>query len=204
MHAYLIISHSKNNQNSAIDSLAKKLHSKIMEYPIPKIEDVRNLNNLIRLSFEEPTLIVSPNVNEATEEALNAFLKNLEEPQDNIYFALTSPSTKKVLPTIVSRCEIVLVKGAEEPENAPEIEEFLNLPEGKKLSFIEKIKDREKALELAENSVNFIHSLLHENDVKYTLVAANLEEACKTYSRLKANGNVNLQLVNFVINYKNG
>ena len=92
---------------TATDNLAKKLHAKILEFPLSKIDDVRSLNNLIRLSFDEPTLVVSENIHEATEEALNAFLKNLEEPQENIYFVLTAPSTRKVLPTIVSRCEIV-------------------------------------------------------------------------------------------------
>ena len=108
MHAYLLISQN-SNLKPQIDDLAKKLHAKIMDFPLVKIEDVRNLNNLIRLSFAEPTLIVSENIHEAGEEALNAFLKNLEEPQENIYFVLTAPSVRKVLPTIVSRCQIVKI-----------------------------------------------------------------------------------------------
>lgn len=200
MHAYLLV--GTNNFQQAIDTLAKKFKTKIFDYKIQKISDVRNLNNLIRLSFDQPTLIVSENIHEATEEALNAFLKNLEEPQENIYFALTAPSTRHVLPTIVSRCQIVRVVGDRKiaTENS-EIEQFLKLSVGEKLAYIDKIRDREKAVELAENSVQFLHSKLHGNEVKYDIVAKNIEIADKTLSRLKANGNVNLQLTNFVIKY---
>ena len=200
MHAYLLVSQNLNLK-SQIEELAKKLKAKIFEFPIIKIEDTRNLNNLIRLSFDQPTLIVSENIYEATEEALNAFLKNLEEPQENIYFALTAPSTRHVLPTIVSRCQIIRVQSTKYKVQSTDIEDFLKMSIGEKLAYIDKIRDREKAVELAENSVQFLHSKLHENEVKYDIVAKNIEIADKTLTRLKANGNVNLQLTNFVIKY---
>ncbi len=197
MHAFLLIG---NNNDPA--SLAKKLGAKILEFPLAKIEDVRNLNNLIRLSFDEPSLIVSENIHEATEEALNALLKNLEEPQDNIYFALTAPSVRKVLPTIVSRCQIIKITNDKLQITNEEVEKFLSMKIGEKLGFVDKIKDRQKAIELAENTVLFLHSKLHENEVKYSITAKNIEAAEGTLSRLKRNGNVNLQLANFAINLK--
>jgi DNA polymerase III delta prime subunit len=151
-------------------------------------------------------LIVCRDIHNAGEEALNAFLKNLEEPQENIYFALTAPSTRKVLPTIVSRCEVIrLIVTLRDNNlqfiiNNEEAEKFIKLTTGEKLAYIDKIKDREKAIELAENLVNFLHSGLHENTVKYSVQAKNIEVAQKTLSGLKANGNVNLQLSNMVIN----
>jgi len=152
------------------------------------------------LSFQEPTLIVCENINDAGEEALNAFLKNLEEPQDNIYFALTAPSIRKVLPTIVSRCEIIKVLSTKYSVLSEDTERFMKKTTGEKLAFIDKIKDRNKAIEFAENTVNFLHGTLHENDVKYDIQAKNIEAAEKTLSGLKANGNVNLQLTNMTIN----
>ena len=199
MHAYLLIGQGTDNFRKTSENLSKKLHAKIMEFPLIKIEDVRSLNNLIRLSFNEPTLVVCRNIHEAGEEALNAFLKNLEEPQENIYFALTAPSTRKVLPTIVSRCEIIRVQGVMNSLQMGDAEKFMHLTTGKKLAYIDKIKDRDKAIELAESLVYFLHSSLHENGVKYSIQATNLETAAKTLSGLKANGNVNLQLSNFVI-----
>ncbi|HKC04495.1 MAG TPA: hypothetical protein VKC54_01340 [Patescibacteria group bacterium] len=200
MHAYLLIGQEISNFQFPISNLAQKLKAKILNFPIVKIEDARNLNNLIRLSFDEPTLIVIENINEAGDEALNALLKNLEEPQENIYFALTSPSIRKVLPTIVSRCEIVRVQSTEYKVQSDDAEKFLAMKPGEKLNHVDKIKDREKAIEFAENTVNFLHSQLHLKDVKYGIQAKNIEAAEKTLSGLKANGNVNLLLTNLVIN----
>jgi DNA polymerase III delta prime subunit len=201
MHAYLLVSQN-SDFDSDINKLAGKIHAKIVEFPLAKIEDVRNLNGLIRLSFDKPTLIVCRDIHEAGEEALNAFLKNLEEPQENIYFALTAPSVRRVLPTIVSRCQII------RPANYQsliidnhEIKDFLSMTIGEKFSYIDKIKDRAKAIEFAENMVNFMHKGLHENVVKYEYEAENIRLAIKTLSGLKANGNVNLQLSNFAIKY---
>jgi len=203
MHAFLLISQNSNCK-SQIEELAEKLHAKVMEFPLVKIDDVRSLNSLIRLEFNEPTLIVCQNIHEAGEEALNAFLKNLEEPQENIYFALTTTSIRKVLPTIVSRCEVIRVKNQESKVLNEEIEQFSKLTTGEKLAYIDKIKDRSKATEFVENMVFFLHSQLQSGVVKYESQVSLLEASTKTLSRLKANGNVNLQLSNLVIQISNG
>ncbi|HUC94579.1 MAG TPA: hypothetical protein VMR19_01045 [Candidatus Saccharimonadales bacterium] len=199
MHAYLFVGREITNDKSQIANLAEKLHAKIMEFPLVKIDDVRSLNNLIRLSFNQPTLIVCQNIHEAGEEALNAFLKNLEEPQENIYFALTAPSTRKVLPTIVSRCQIIRIRNEELRIKNDGTEEFIKLSTGQKLAFVDKIKDREKAIELAESLVNFLHSQLHLEKIDYSKVTKNLEIAGQTLANLKANGNISLQLTNLSI-----
>jgi len=203
MHAYLLVGPT-DNQQSAISNLAKKLNAKILEFSINKIEDTRNLNNLIRLSFDSPTLIYCENIQEAGEEALNAFLKNLEEPQENIYFAMTTPSVRSVLPTIVSRCQVIKTAGGRQStnENQQEIEDFLSMTTGEKLSYIDKIKDRNMAIEFAVNMVFFMHGSLHKNGVQYNSWAEDIKVATKTLSGLKANGNVNLQLSNLAINLK--
>ncbi len=192
MHAFLLISQNTDCKLQ-IEELAKKLKTKIMEFPLVKIEDVRDLNNLLRLSFSEPTLIVSENVENATEEALNAFLKNLEEPQDNIYFALTASSVRKVLPTIVSRCQIIKIKNAKsEIGNEEEIEQFLGMESSQKLAFFDKIGDRTKAIDFIESLIFFLHD---KRDL------TNMELLLKTRTCLKANGNVNLHLTNLVAQY---
>lgn len=201
MHAFLLIGSDKEKLKTKSEELAKKLNAKILEYPLVKIDDVRSLNNLIRLSFNEPTLIVCQNIHEAGEEALNAFLKNLEEPQENIYFVLTAPTTRKVLPTIVSRCQVIKITNDKlQMTNFDGTEEFIKMTTGQKLAYIDKIKDRKQAIELAESLVYFLHGSLHNNEVKYTNQARNIETVEKTLSGLKANGNVNLQLTNLVIN----
>lgn len=193
MHAFLIVGQDNEKLKNKIEELSKKLNAKIWEYPLVKIEDVRNLNNLIRLEFNEPTLIVCKNIHEIGEEALNAFLKNLEEPQPNIYFALTAPSVRKVLPTIVSRCQIVKsVNSQQSTVNSQEIIQFLEMSTGQRLAFFDKIKDRKETINFVENIIYFLHE---KKDF------TNMEILLKTLTRLKANGNVNLQLTNLITQY---
>jgi len=85
--------------------------------------------------------------------------------------------------------------------NNYEAEKFMGLTVGEKLAYASKINDRTRAIELAESLVNFLHRTIHESDVKYSITVKNIEAAQKTLTRLKANGNVNLQLSNFVIKY---
>jgi hypothetical protein len=85
-----------------------------------------------------------------------------------------------------------------------EAEKIMGLTVGEKLAYTSKIKDRDVAIELAESMVNFLHGGLHQNDIKYDVIVKNIEAAQKTLTRLKANGNVNLQLSNLVINISNG
>jgi DNA polymerase III gamma/tau subunit len=204
MHAFLLIGSNLGKLETKGRQLASEFHARVLPFPLLKIDDVRSLNNLIRLSFSQPTLIFCPNIHEAGEEALNAFLKNLEEPQENIHFVLTAPSVRKVLPTIASRCQVIKIV-SEKPQitdkESSEIQKFLHMSIGKKLSYIDKIKDRQIAIEFAENMVNFMHGTLHEKEVQYSMKAKNIDLALKTLARLKANGNVNLQLSNFVTNY---
>jgi hypothetical protein len=202
MHAFLLIGTNNEELRTKSEELAKKLKAKIMNFPLVKIEDVRDLNNLLRLSFNEPTLIVSENIEEATEEALNAFLKNLEEPQPNIYFALTASSIRKVLPTIVSRCQIVKSANLQirKSTNEEEINAFLEMTGSQKLAFFGKMStappkgvgDRNKVIEFIESLIFFLHA---KHELK------NMEILLKTRTCLKANGNVNLHLTNLVTHY---
>lgn len=192
MHAFLLIGSNNEELKTKSEELAKKLHAKIMDFPLAKIEDVRDLNNLLRLSFNEPTLIVSENIEGATEEALNAFLKNLEEPQENIYFALTAPSVRKVLPTIVSRCQIIKVQGEKHVLQNDDVEQFLDMKSSQKLAFFDKIRDRNEAIDFIESLIFFLHD---KGDL------TNMEMLIKTRACLKANGNVNLHLTNLVAHY---
>lgn len=43
-------------------------------------------------------------------EAVNALLKNLEEPGENIHFILLTNSPSKLLPTVLSRCAVYFLK----------------------------------------------------------------------------------------------
>ncbi len=199
MHAYLLVGNNGNELKIKSGELAKQFDAKIMEYPLQKIEDVRNLNNFLRLTIKEPTLIYVPNIHETGIEALNAFLKNLEEPQENLYFVLTAPSTRKVLPTIVSRCQVIKINTSELVINNEDAEEFMKKTLNEKILETDKIKDREVAIEFVTNLINNLHTLIHTNGVDYKSLSQNIEIMTTTLNNLKKNGNINLQLTNMVI-----
>ena len=193
MHAFLIVGNSEEERGVRIEEMAMKLNAKIFEFPIAKIEDTRELNKFLRLGFSEPTLIVIHNIHEATIEALNAFLKNLEEPQTNINFILTAPTTSSVLPTIVSRCQIIKMPNAKSQIlNKTQVKQFLTLNTDQRIQFFDTIKERAEAISFIEDLIFYLH-----NKKDFT----NLEILVETLTRLKAYANVNLQLTYLAIKY---
>ena len=69
------------------------------------INQIRNLiNNLNKSSFNNKSrLVLIDNIELLNINSVNALLKILEEPNDNIYFILIN-NNKKILPTLKSRC----------------------------------------------------------------------------------------------------
>lgn len=80
-----------------------------------RIEQVRELQYSLSLApYEaERRIALLPDVHEATYHAWNALLKTLEEPSDRVVLLLTAPSTDMLLPTIVSRCEVIPLRPVE-------------------------------------------------------------------------------------------
>ena len=199
VHAYLLIGRGEKLKKEA-SSLAKKLGAKEFEYPLAKIEDVRALNSFVSLTVDAPTAIVIQGVDAATDEALSAFLKNLEEPQENLYYILTAASERLLLPTIVSRCQVIRIKEAESSDSNKELAEaFLKKAPAEKLKFLEPIREREAAREWVESFTFGIHKLIKEGGQNYKTLAEAAKASELTYLRLKANGNVTLQLTNLVV-----
>lgn len=201
MHAFLIEGVGEPLEKE-IAALAKNLKAKLFTYPVSKIEDVRALNSFISLRLSTPTAILIRGVDEATDEALNAFLKNLEEPQENLYFILTAASHHKVLPTVVSRCQIVKTISTQASQEDRKLAmDFLKKSAGEKISFLEAIRDRESATEFVSELSLGLHELLREGESDYGVLARGLRATELTRKRLKANGNVTLQLTNLVISF---
>ncbi|MGA9191175.1 MAG: DNA polymerase III subunit delta' [Anaerolineales bacterium] len=77
-----------------------------------KIDDVRKLQHELSLSPYQANrrVAVMPDFETATTEAANALLKTLEEPPPNVVLVLTAATEESVLPTIVSRCEVIALR----------------------------------------------------------------------------------------------
>ncbi|MEK7061260.1 MAG: hypothetical protein AAB954_01215 [Patescibacteria group bacterium] len=199
MHAFLIIGNSEE-RIAYSKKLVAKLKVKTLEFPLSKIADTRELGKVTKLSFNTPTAILINSIDEITEEAGNAFLKNLEEPQENIFYILTANSLAAVLPTIVSRCQIIKVKGQRLKVKNENTEKFLELTTGGKLAVVDKIKDRGEAKEFIQNLIEISHFNLLNSDKNKIITVMDLEILIKTLNNLKSNGNVGLQLACLTIN----
>lgn len=198
MHAFLVVGKNKNSIEARIGELVSELSLKTYEFPLAKIDDVRNLIKFTKLSFSRKTGIILKDIDQTTHEALNAFLKNLEEPQDHLYYILSASSEEAVLPTIASRCQVVYVEGENSAHvDINETKDFITLPIEQKLIFMAKLNDRIKAISFLQNLIITSHELLLQGYNTTNLIEGSQE----ALNRISKNGNVQLQLTNFIVNF---
>ncbi len=72
------------------------------------VEDIRNLIEQVRIPPQIGThsVYIIDEVHMLSSQAFNAFLKTLEEPPEYAIFVLATTEKHKILPTILSRCQI--------------------------------------------------------------------------------------------------
>lgn len=77
-----------------------------------KVEQVRDLQHMLSLSPYESNYRVALllRLEEANANAQNALLKTLEEPNDRVVILVTADDPENLLPTIVSRCELLRLR----------------------------------------------------------------------------------------------
>ncbi|MFB6258998.1 MAG: DNA polymerase III subunit gamma/tau, partial [Flavobacteriales bacterium] len=73
-----------------------------------KVEHIRELIEQVRLAPQVGSykVYIIDEVHMLSQQAFNAFLKTLEEPPEHAIFILATTEKHKVLPTILSRCQI--------------------------------------------------------------------------------------------------
>ncbi len=125
--------------------------------------------------------VILEDASRLTDEAQNALLKTLEELPETALFILGADSDSKLLPTVVSRCEITILprwNHDSTPEvEVKEIEKLLESSIAERFEYIEKLKDREEffhaliayfhknlASHLEGGNVNFLKELLQAED----------------------------------------
>lgn len=74
--------------------------------------DIELIQNTFKKSSLEGKvkIYIIENIEYSTKEAMNTLLKMLEEPEDGIYALFTAQNINRVLPTILSRCQIIDIK----------------------------------------------------------------------------------------------
>lgn len=201
MNSFLIVSKDKEKIEEKIEEITKTNNAIKSNFSLKKINDARELKQLTKLSHNQKIVIVIRNIEEASIPALNAILKNIEEPNQNVIFILTTKNIKSVLPTVVSRCQIIKLKSEEkiDAKIASKYLEFLNLKKGSQLLFINKIQKREDALKFLKELILTCQENIHQEENREK-IANCLIQAHQAILAIKANGNVKLQLTRMVIN----
>lgn len=200
MHSYLVVGKNAKEVDKEVEKLSKKLKTQNVEFELKKIDHVRDLNKFTRFKTNRPTAVIIKHIDKATKEALSAFLKNLEEPQENIHYVLTASSEHNILPTVLSRCQVVRVNTGKQVLDKLKAKEFLKMSTGEKLAHVSLIKKRDESVDFVENLILVAHAYLHSKNLKnQKKIIDFMEKSQSTLLSLKANGNVSLQLANFVL-----
>lgn len=199
MHAYLIVG-DKEKVASQIKKLTEESVEDSFSFNLAKIDDVRDLTKFLMLKRDEKSGIVIEDIQKATDEALNAFLKLLEEPPQNIYFFLTTDKASSVMSTIRSRCTLITA-GSDNTSDEETFKTFYKKNLTEKFATVLPIKEREDAIEFVTILLYSAHAALTKNQNEK--ISKFLEIANKTLNSLNANGNVFLHLNLMVIESEN-
>jgi len=72
------------------------------------VDDIRNLTDQVRIppQMGKYSVYIIDEVHMLSQQAFNAFLKTLEEPPKHAIFILATTEKHKIIPTILSRCQI--------------------------------------------------------------------------------------------------
>jgi DNA polymerase-3 subunit delta' len=127
-------SYTDNQQKQIVELIAAKAEDLYIPLNIPGaqeilIEHIRSLRREFRLTSYSGgwRIVIISQADKLRIEAANAFLKLLEEPPKNVMFILTSTRESRLLPTIISRCQILRFPPLSEEEIAKELAGRLNV-----------------------------------------------------------------------------
>ena len=112
------------------------------------IEQARQINKHFSMKpySAKGRALVLEDASSLTFDAQNALLKLLEEPPEEALLLLGAKSESDLLPTVISRCQIVILKGTPAASLQHDIEKLLQLDIEERFEYIEKCKKREELL----------------------------------------------------------
>lgn len=202
-HSYLLISDNSQLSFSWFEELKKQLAITIADILVIsredqiQIEDIRKLQKQIKLKPHSSSykLFFIHNTDFLRKEAANALLKTLEEPVGSSIIVLSATSPDKLLPTIISRCQIVrLNSGAENQDKinsqvAKELKTIKNMKIYEKFNYVKGLIKKEDLNNWLENLIYFFKKDI--NLEKNRIILKKLLES----QRLLTETNANKQLI---------
>ena len=141
-------------------------------------------------------LLIIEDAHLLTPEAQNALLKVLEEPPENTFIMLGTDTKEALLPTILSRCQIIALEEDNKKISDQTIEELNNfiqsIPElsiGARLKEAERLsKDKDKAIAWIENLILVLREQLFNT---YSLETVEIIKQLQSLHTLLKTTNVN-------------
>lgn len=184
MQTFLIVS----GNPAFIDVEIQKITENLQISPVNLIEinpeksisiaEVRKITHTVMLKpygGGERAIIIR-GIDKATLEASNALLKILEEPPEKNFIILVSDNINKLLPTIISRCQVISdnkktdEKGTDTGETKNLLRQILTASPGERIILSQKwTNTREEAIELLNNLLVTLEKLLHRPDKEILL-----------------------------------
>lgn len=181
--------------------------------PSVGIEEVRGLKKILsRRPYQaRERLVLIPEAERLTLEAQNALLKTLEEPPKDTFIVLTVDNQNALLPTILSRAQVInkkrpvkLLKNKKR-ELACLVRKIVKASPGERILLAEKYSEtREEAKIFCQDLLLFWHQLLISPGKKLNLSPQTINQALKKTQKakllIKKNVNVRLALENLFLN----
>lgn len=200
-HAYLIFGDLSLDDLRKVFRVSSADYFILNEKPI-KINHIRELLHWLNLRPHSSLvrLIILAEAENLTLEAANALLKMLEEPPSYAVFVLQAYKKDKMLPTILSRCEVVREKVllTTQPDNYFSPEQIGKMTIKERFDYVNKIsKDKESVAGIINLWENFFHEKLLKGDDFCQVI-----NACAATRRLLSlNTSVKLLLENLILKF---
>lgn len=191
------------------DSFGVEIKNAIAVSPDEKtvitVEQIREVAGLVMARQTSDRYIIIRPAEKLSDVAANAFLKNLEEPNDKVHYILITNHLSKILPTILSRAEIYLLK---EKWNYKEIEggekekmlakKLIAAKSSDLVSVAEEIASkkngvREYALEVARIAIEMLYKTYFMTEKEAFI--KKLPKFLDLYDNLEHNGHIKLHIV---------
>ena len=179
----------------------KAIHIQPNDKGAHDIETVRNIEALVRTKQTTPQIFVVEQADCLTSAAQNAFLKLLEEPNDNILFIFLASEPKNLLPTILSRAKVFYIASPPaEPIDPATLAQARTLVAGHPRDTIALAttlaKDRARAIKVTEVAIS---ELYHSQTSHPTAIfIKRLEKLIFLEEALKNNGHIKLHVTNMI------
>ena len=187
------------------------------------VDDIRNLNEQVRVPprIGNFKIYIIDEAHMLSTQAFNAFLKTLEEPPKHVIFILATTEKSKILPTVLSRCQIYDFKRISVLDIKKKLEAILLEQEIKfddeALYLIAESSDGSlrDSLQILDRMINFCDNDLSINKVSKNLniigselylnicdkiIEKNISEVLVTFDKIISNG---FSEIDFIIGLSN-